>query len=92
MFGAFGGALHKTCVTFVSQAAAGKNIAQEYGLQKIILPVKNCRNIGKKDMVHNDSTPEITVNPETYEVTVDGQVLTCEPATVLPLAQRYFLF
>lgn len=92
MFGAFGRALHKTCVTFVSQAAAGKNIAQEYGLQKTILPVKNCRNIGKKDMVHNNSTPEITVNPETYEVSIDGQVLTCEPAAVLPLAQRYFLF
>lgn len=92
MFGAFGRALHKTCVTFVSQAAAGKNIAQEYGLQKIVLPVKNCRNIGKKDLVHNNSTPEITVNPETYEVTVDGKVLTCEPAVVLPLAQRYFLF
>jgi urease subunit alpha len=92
MFGAFGAALHKTCVTFVSQAAAGKNIAKEYGLQKIVLPVKNCRNIGKKDLIHNNSTPDITVNPETYEVKVDGKVITCEPASVLPLAQRYFLF
>lgn len=92
MFGAFGAALHQTCVTFVSQAAAGKNIAREYGLQKTVLPVKNCRNIGKKDMIHNNSTPEIKVNPETYEVTADGQVLTCEPAAILPLAQRYFLF
>jgi len=92
MFGAFGKALHNTCATFVSQAAIDKNIAEEYGLQKIVLPVKNCRNIGKKDLIHNNSTPDITVNPETYEVAVDGKVITCEPASVLPLAQRYFLF
>jgi len=92
MFGAFSKALHNTCVTFVSQAAVNNNIAATYGLQKIVLPVKNCRNIGKKDLVHNNSTPDIKVNPETYEVSVDGKVVTCEPATVLPLAQRYFLF
>jgi urease subunit alpha len=92
MFGAFGTALHKTCVSFVSQAAVNNNIAAKYGLKKIVLPVKNCRNIGKKDLIHNNSTPEIVVNPETYEVAVDGKVITCEPATVLPLAQRYFLF
>jgi len=92
MFGAFGKALHHTCVSFVSQAAVDNDIAKEYGLQKIVLPVKNCRNIGKKDLIHNSSTPDITVNPETYEVAVDGKVITCEPATVLPLAQRYFLF
>jgi urease subunit alpha len=92
MFGAFGKALHNTCVSFVSQAAVDNDIASEYGLQKIILPVKNCRNIGKKDLIHNFSTPDISVNPETYEVAVDGTVITCEPATVLPLAQRYFLF
>jgi urease subunit alpha len=92
MFGAFGKALHNTCVSFVSQAAVDNNIAKEYGLQKMVLPVKNCRNIGKKDLIHNSSTPNITVNPETYEVAVDGKVITCEPATVLPLAQRYFLF
>jgi urease subunit alpha len=92
MFGAFAKALHNTCVTFVSQAAVQNNIAEKYGLQKIVLPVKNCRNIGKKDLIHNDNTPDIQVNPETYEVSVDGQVVTCEPATVLPLAQRYFLF
>jgi urease subunit alpha len=92
MFGAFGKALHNTCVSFVSQAAFNNGIAQEYGLQKMVLPVRNCRNIGKKDLVHNSSTPDITVNPETYEVAVDGKVVTCEPASVLPLAQRYFLF
>lgn len=92
MFGAFGKALHNTCVSFVSQAAVDNDIAKEYGLQKIVLPVKNCRNIGKKDLIHNNSTPDITVNPETYEVAVDGKVITCEPASVLPLAQRYFLF
>jgi urease subunit alpha len=92
MFGAFGKALHNTCVSFVSQAAVDNDIAKEYGLQKIVLPVKNCRNIGKKDMIHNNSMPDISVNPETYEVAVDGVVITCEPATVLPLAQRYFLF
>jgi urease subunit alpha len=92
MFGAFSKALHNTCVTFVSQSAVNNNIAATYGLQKIVLPVKNCRNIGKKDLIHNNSTPDIKVNPETYEVSVDGKVVTCEPATVLPLAQRYFLF
>lgn len=92
MFGAFGKALHNTCVSFVSQAAVDNNIAVEYGLQKIVLPVRNCRSIGKKDMIHNNSMPDISVNPETYEVAVDGAVITCEPATVLPLAQRYFLF
>jgi urease subunit alpha len=90
MFGAFGKALHNTCVSFVSQAAV--DVVKGYGLQKMVLPVKNCRNIGKKDMIHNNSMPDISVNPETYEVAVDGKVITCEPATVLPLAQRYFLF
>ena len=92
MFGAFGKALHNTCVSFVSQAAVDNSIAAEYGLQKMVLPVKNCRNIGKKDLIHNSSTPAISVNPETYEVAVDGKEITCEPASVVPLAQRYFLF
>jgi len=61
-------------------------------LQKIILPVKNCRNITKKSLIHNDGTPDIEVNPENYEVRVDGVHITCEPVSVLPLAQRYFLF
>ena len=62
------------------------------GLQKIILPVKNCRNISKKDLIHNDGTPQIDVNPENYEVKVEGKPITCEPAKELALAQRYFLF
>ena len=58
----------------------------------MVLPVKNCRNISKKDLIHNDATPQIDVNPENYEVKVDGKVITCEPMAVLPLTQRYFLF
>ena len=92
MFGAFGKALHKTCITFVSQISLDNGIIKSYDLQKQILPVKNCRNIGKKDMIHNDQTPQIDVNPETYEVKVDGVKITCEPATEVALAQRYFLF
>ena len=92
MFGAFGKAVHATCATFVSQLSLDKGIVQTYGLQKQLLPVKNCRSIGKKDMVHNDQTPSIEVNPENYEVRVDGQKVTCEPAATLALAQRYFLF
>ncbi len=92
MFGAAGKALHNTCAVFVSNISLQKNIVQQYHLQKIILPVKNCRNISKKDMIHNDATPQIEVNPENYEVKVDGEHITCEPLAVLPLAQRYFLF
>lgn len=92
MFGAYGKALFKTCVSFVSQLSLDKNIVQQYGLQKMILPVKNCRNISKKDLIHNDQTPQIDVNPENYEVKVDGQHITCEPVAVVSLAQRYFLF
>jgi urease subunit alpha len=92
MFGAAGKALYKTCVTFVSKVSLDKKIVQQYGLEKMILPVKNCREIGKKDMVNNSSTPHIEVDPEKYEVKVDGEHITCEPMKVLPLAQRYFLF
>jgi urease subunit alpha len=92
MFGAYGKALHKTCITFVSKLSLDKNVVQQYGLQKIVLPVTNCRNIGKKDLIHNNATPQIEVNPENYEVKVDGKHITCEPLAVLPLAQRYFLF
>jgi len=92
MFGAYGKALHKTCATFVSKLSLEKNVLQQYGLQKMILPVKNCRNISKKDMVHNNATPVIDVNPENYEVKVDGRPVTCDPIAVAPLAQRYFLF
>ncbi|RKR83434.1 urease subunit alpha [Mucilaginibacter gracilis] len=92
MFGAYGKALFKTCATFVSQLSLDKNVVQGYGLEKMLLPVKNCRNIGKKDLIHNDGTPQIDVNPENYEVKVDGEHITCAPVSVLPLAQRYFLF
>jgi urease subunit alpha len=92
MFGAYGKALHKTCATFVSKLSMEKNVVQQYELQKMIFPVKNCRNISKKDLIHNDVTPQIDVNPENYEVKVDGVVITCEPIKVAPLAQRYFLF
>ena len=92
MFGAAGKALFGTCATFVSKISLEKKIVQKYGLQKMVLPVKNCRTIGKKDMVNNTATPLIEVNPENYEVKVDGEHITCEPMAVLPLAQRYFLF
>lgn len=92
MFGASGKALFATCASFVSQVSLEKNIVQQYGLQKMVLPVKNCRTIGKKDLIHNDATPNIEVNPENYEVRVDGEHITCEPMKELPLTQRYFLF
>jgi urease subunit alpha len=92
MFGAFGKAVYKTCITFVSQASVDNGTIESYGLEKMIMAVKNCRNISKKDLVHNDATPQIDVNPENYEVKVDGVHITCEPVSVVPLAQRYFLF
>nr|WP_295864592.1 urease subunit alpha [uncultured Chitinophaga sp.] len=92
MFGAHGRAMHQTCATFVSKASLEKGIVEEYGLQKMVLPVSGCRNISKRDLIHNDKTPEITVNPENYEVRVDGVHITCEPVDTVPLAQRYFLF
>lgn len=92
MFGAYGQALHNTCFTFVSAASLDNGIVKGYGLLKKLLPVKGCRSVTKKDLIHNDQMPNIDVNPENYEVRVDGVHLTCEPATVLPLAQRYFLF
>ena len=92
MFGSFGGATAATSVTFMSQKAVSTGVPQRLGIKKTALPVRNCRKIGKKDMLLNDATPDIQVDPETYEVRVDGELLTCEPARVLPLAQRYFLF
>ncbi len=93
MFGAFGGALGATCVTFVSAAALDAGIGAPLGLRRQLVAVANTRGgIGKRSMVHNDATPVIEVDPETYEVRADGALLTCEPATVLPMAQRYFLF
>jgi urease subunit alpha len=91
MFGAFGRAL-RTSVTFVSQAALANPALASLGLARPLEPVKNTRKIGKKHMLHNDWQPKIEVDPETYEVRADGELLTCEPAKVLPMAQRYFLF
>jgi urease subunit alpha len=90
MFGAFGRSLTESSVTFVSQAALGKS--EKLGLAKKLLPVTNTRKIGKYSMVLNSATPHIEVNPETYEVWADGRLLTCEPAKVLPMSQRYFMY
>jgi len=77
---------------FVSKAALDRNIGEKLGVEKKLVAVENTRKIGKKDLVHNSATPAITVDPETYEVMADGELLTCAPAEVLPMAQRYFLF
>ncbi|MEC4804196.1 MAG: urease subunit alpha [Jaaginema sp. PMC 1079.18] len=92
MFGSFGKAVSSTSYTFVSQAAMESGIRDRLSLQKIIAPVANTRNLSKADMKLNDILPHIEVDAETYEVRADGELLTCEPATVLPMAQRYFLF
>ncbi len=92
MFGAHGLAQKRTCATFVSQAAVREGIAERLGLQRLVLPVKNCRNIGKKDMKFNDRMGDIEVDPENYRVTVDGETITCEAALELPLTQKYYLF
>ncbi|MEL6948541.1 MAG: urease subunit alpha [Pseudomonadota bacterium] len=92
MFGAFGGALANSAVSFLSQAAHEGGLREFLGLEKTTLPVEDTRNIGKADMVLNDALPDIEVDPETYEVRADGELLTCEPADVLPMAQRYFLY
>jgi urease subunit alpha len=92
MFATRGGAIARTSLTFVSQAAVAAGIQAKYGLSKRIVPVSGVRNLRKSHMVHNAWQPKITVDPETYEVIADGELLTCEPAAVLTLAQRYFLF
>jgi urease subunit alpha len=92
MFGAFGAALHATSLTFVSAAALTDGLPQRLGLAKQAEAVRHTRAIGKRDMIHNDALPAIDVDPQTYEVRADGELLTCEPAAVLPMAQRYFLF
>lgn len=92
MFGALGRAVQDTAVLFVSQTSVENDIRNQYGLGKQTLPVHNCRSIGKKDLIHNHSMPEIDVNPETYAVRVNGEHITCEPTEEVPLAQRYFLF
>ena len=92
MFAAHGKAKYQSCLTFVSKAAMDEDIKTKYHLEKIVVPVSNCRNIGKKDMKFNDKTPEITVKPDTYEVKVDGVHVTAKPAKKLPLTQLYNLF
>jgi urease subunit alpha len=93
MFGAFGKAVTATSLIFGSQAAVAKGVAQRLGLSKQMIAVENVRGgISKKSMVLNDATPDIRIDPETYEVRADGELLVCEPAKVLPMAQRYFLF
>jgi urease subunit alpha len=92
MFGAFGRAVGGTSIAFVSQLAKQKGVGKKYVLTKRIEAVKGCRKVGKGDLKWNNAMPNITVDPETYEVHADGELLTCEPAKVLPLARRYFLF
>ncbi|GAC1365337.1 MAG: urease subunit alpha [Ktedonobacteraceae bacterium] len=92
MFGSFGDATASTSLTFMSKAALEEEIPAKLQLRKTAVAVEGCRTIGKAGMIHNDATPAIEVDPETYEVRADGELLTCEPAEVLPMAQRYFLF
>ena len=92
MFGAYGRSVEQSSVIFVSEAAQSNGVADKLGLAKSTVAVRNTRNIGKSDLILNTATPKIDVNPETYEVRADGELLTCEPAETLPMAQRYFLF
>jgi urease subunit alpha len=92
MFGAYGQALRHSSVTFVSQSAIDNQIASQLGLSRTLLPVKGTRNLSQQDMIHNDALLTIEVNPETYEVRANGELLVCEPLKVVPLAQRYYLF
>ncbi len=92
MFASFGRAATRCSLTFISQAALHEKVHKRYGLERPVVAVRNCRELGKKDLPNNDATPEIKVDPDTYRVWADGELLTCEPAKELPLAQRYFLF
>jgi urease subunit alpha len=92
MFAAFGKARTRSALTFVSRVSLEDGLAARLNVERALVPVENTRNISKKDMVHNDATPAIEVDAETYEVRADGELLTCQPAKVLPMAQRYFLF
>ncbi|MEJ6404540.1 urease subunit alpha [Yoonia sp. 2307UL14-13] len=92
MFGAYGRAQEKSTVSFISEAAATNGLGDTLGLRKDTIAIKNVRKIGKKDLILNDATPDVSVDPETYEVRADGELLTCQPAEELPMAQRYFLF
>jgi urease subunit alpha len=92
MFGGYGLAAAKTSVAFLSQAGIDAGVPETIGLQSNAISVKNCRTINKSNMINNDYQPTIEVDPQTYEVRADGELLTCEPAAEVPLAQRYFLF
>lgn len=92
MFGAIGKGLSQSSITFVSQAAYDNNIKEKLGLEKVVLPVQNIRDLTKKDMKLNSETPDIDVDPQTYEVKVDGKILKCDPVDVVPMGQRYYLF
>ncbi|KMM88744.1 urease. Metallo peptidase. MEROPS family M38 [Pseudomonas lundensis] len=92
MFASYGGSRHATCLTFISQAAAEAGVPEALGLKKQIAVVKGCRDVQKTDLIHNGYLPNIEVDPQTYQVKADGVLLWCEPADVLPMAQRYFLF
>ena len=92
MFAGFGKARQATCMSFVSDAAQEAGVVEQLGLERMVGVVKGCRTLSKKDMVHNDYQPKMEVDPQTYEVRADGELLSCEPASELPLAQRYFLF
>ena len=92
MFGAYGGSLAKSSLTFVSQAGLAAGVGERYGLKKQLSAVKNIRNVRKKDLIHNGYTPKMEIDAQTYAVRADGNLLTCEPAKLLPMAQRYFLF
>ncbi|MBS0542696.1 MAG: urease subunit alpha [Proteobacteria bacterium] len=92
MYAGNGAAVHRASLTFVSQAALDADIGGRYGLRKPLVAVRGTRSVSKRDMIHNDWQPKISVDPETYQVVADGQLLTCEPASELPMAQRYFLF
>jgi urease subunit alpha len=92
MFGALGAARAATSVSFVSQAALDEGLRERLGLRKRLVAVSRTRHLRKSDLILNDYLPQIDVDPQTYEVRADGALLTCEPAQVLPLAQRYFLF
>ena len=92
MFGSYGGALSATSLSFVSHTALQVDIGEQLGLKKRLSAVQDCRTVKKGDMVHNAYLPVMEIDPQTYRVRADGQLLTCDPATVLPMAQRYFLF
>jgi urease subunit alpha len=92
MFGAYGAACRATSVTFVSQLALDRGIADSYGLRRPLVAVRNCRSVQKTDLIHNSAMPQIEVDPQNYQVRADGELLWCEPAAILPMAQRYFLF